>query len=124
MDVRIAVRFAGGGLKHPAAESPRVPEHVERSDHVPLRGLHRTASRVNRRGGAGEIVDRIVPTSPSSSAHGSDEPNPDLDSPNHGGGFVLPPCLRGSDGARIHRRSEKSPSDRNLLGGGRTRART
>jgi hypothetical protein len=59
MAVRIAVHFAGRGLKDRCLQSLRESEHVYRAKHVSLDRVDRIELVMNGRGGALKVVDRV-----------------------------------------------------------------
>jgi hypothetical protein len=59
VDLRIAVHLAGRGLQDPRLQALGQPEHVDRAVHAGLGRLHRIELVVDRRRGAGEVVDPV-----------------------------------------------------------------
>ena len=59
MDFRIAADFAGGGLQDFGFDAFRRAQQVDGAVHAGFGGLHRVELVVDRRSGAGEVVDLI-----------------------------------------------------------------
>ena len=59
MHVRIAIDLAGRGLQHPRLEPLGEAEHVDGAHDAGLGRVHGVVLIVDRRGGAGEVVDLV-----------------------------------------------------------------
>ena len=55
----VAVHLGGGRLQDPRADPFREPEHIDGPQDARLDGLHRVVLVVDRRGGAGQVVDPV-----------------------------------------------------------------